>query len=70
MENVTLRIEGMHCQGCVSSVTRVLQSLDGVGEVQVSLEQSQAKVSFDAGKTSVATLRSAIEDAGYTASTM
>ena len=33
MKTITLNIEGMHCGGCVKSVTRVLTELDGVKQI-------------------------------------
>jgi copper chaperone len=65
METTTLKIGGMTCQGCVASVTRVLEAVNGVSDAQVSLEANEARVTYDAGKTSLAALSQAIEDAGY-----
>ena len=33
MQNVTLKIDGMTCGGCVKSVTRVLNELDVAADV-------------------------------------
>jgi copper chaperone len=65
METVTIPIEGMTCGGCVKSVTGVLQKIDGVKSVSVSLEKKQADVQYEESKTSLAALKQAIEDAGY-----
>ena len=65
MESVTIPIEGMTCSGCVGNVERVLKSIDGVQNVNVSLEPGQAIVEFVPGRVNPAHLRSAIEDAGY-----
>ena len=65
MEQITLDVKGMSCQGCVNSVTRVLKSTPGVQDVSVTLDPGRAQVSFDPARTSVERLRSAIEDAGY-----
>jgi copper chaperone len=65
MENVTLNVGGMTCQGCVASVTRVLQATPGVASARVDLAQGRAEVSFDPARTSVDALKGAIEDAGY-----
>ncbi len=68
MEIVTLKIGGMTCTGCVSSVTRVLKAVPGVSEVDVSLEDAQARVAFDPARAGRDALRSAVEDAGFDAS--
>jgi copper chaperone CopZ len=44
----------------------VLRSLDGVKEVEVSLDPGEAKVSFDPANTTLDQIRGAIADAGYT----
>ena len=67
MQNVTLKIDGMTCSGCVKSVTRVLSELDGVAQAEVSLENAQAVVSFDENKVQPAALVEAVEDAGFDA---
>ena len=67
METVTLKVGGMTCMGCVSSVTRVLQAVKGVSDVDVSLEKAQAKVQFDPAVADRAALRAAVEGAGFDA---
>ena len=66
MKNITLNIEGMHCGGCVKSVTRVLTELDGVQSADVQLE-GKANVTFDENRINVAQLIEVIEDAGFDA---
>jgi len=54
------------CQdGCVNSVTKTLKNVAGVQEANVDLEGAKATVTFDESKTNVASLKEAIEDAGY-----
>lgn len=65
METTTLKVNGMTCGGCVASVKRVLEGLDGVAGADVTLQPGQATVRHDAARTSAAQLKSAIEDAGY-----
>jgi copper chaperone len=67
MEHVVIKVGGMSCQGCVASVARVLQAVDGVAQVSVSLEKGEAEVKFDPGRTALPALRQAVEDAGYEA---
>ncbi len=65
MQEQTIKIEGMSCQGCVGSVERVLMALAGVEQVEVSLEQGQARVRFDPQQLSEAAVRAAIVSAGF-----
>jgi copper chaperone CopZ len=65
MDTVELKVEGMDCQGCVKSVTRMLSALPGVSDVDVSLEQGRARVTYDPARAGVADFKRAVERAGY-----
>lgn len=67
METHQLKIEGMHCDGCVRSVTRMLSAIPGVERVEVSLAENRADVSYDPARTGVAEFKRAIERAGFKA---
>lgn len=67
MKTIILTVEGMTCGGCVKSVTRVLEGLSGVSQVEVSLEKHNAEITFDESQVNVAQLIEAIEDAGFDA---
>ncbi len=67
MQTVELKVEGMDCQGCVKSVTRMLSGVPGVEKVDVSLEQALARVTYDPAKSGPAEFKRAIERAGYKA---
>jgi copper chaperone len=62
---VTIRVEGMSCGGCVRNVTGVLKALPGVIDAEVSLDSAQARVSYDPAAVSVEQMREAIEEAGF-----
>ena len=65
MQTERLKVSGMTCGGCVSSVTHALQAVNGVGDVKVSLSAGEAQVQFDEGLTSPEQLKSAVKGAGY-----
>lgn len=67
METVELKVEGMDCEGCVKSVTRMLSGVAGVAGVDVSLAEARARVTYDPAKSSPADFRRAVERAGYKA---
>ena len=67
MENTTIKIGGMSCQGCVKNITGVLTGLGGVASADVSLDAAEAKVAFDPQAVSRESLVAAIEDAGFDA---
>ncbi|MGD8742758.1 MAG: cation transporter [Granulosicoccaceae bacterium] len=64
MAEVTLKIEGMKCSGCVASVKQALEVIEGVDSVEVSLEQHMAKIS---GNADPGILAEAVTSAGYPA---
>ena len=67
METVELKVEGMDCEGCVKSVTRMLSGLPGVQKADVSLAQANAKVTYDPSQVDVGQMKKAVERAGYKA---
>lgn len=60
----TLKIEGMMCKNCVKHVHNALSKMDGVTDVEVSLENKNAIVTSDK-EISTADFSKVIEDAGY-----
>lgn len=65
METVTIKVKGMTCMGCVASVKRVLQAIDGVKAVEVSLQEAKATLQYDGALTGPDRFKSAVEEAGY-----
>lgn len=65
MQTERLKVTGMTCGGCTSSVTKALKAVAGVGDVSVSLAAGAATVQYDEHLTSPERLRSAVEAAGY-----
>ena len=62
----TVNISGMHCDNCVASVEKGINSLTGIESVAVSFYDSNAIVKFDASKTDLVAIKKAIEKRGYT----
>ncbi len=58
-------VRGMSCQKCVGRITEAVGALDGVEQVDVSLERQQARVAFDERRLASADIVAAIEAAGY-----
>ncbi len=65
MENAELKVDGMTCGGCVRSVTKAIAKVPGVADVNVSLEDRTAHVTFDPARVNRAAIRQAVIDAGY-----
>ena len=60
-------VEGMHCGGCVKSVTGAVSRVAGVRKVDVSLEKKAATVEYDAAATGPTAIVAAIQGAGFEA---
>lgn len=59
----TVRIEGMHCENCVKSVTKAINQLEGAS-AKVSLKEKKAVVSYDRPLDNEK-LKKAVENAGF-----
>jgi copper chaperone CopZ len=62
-----LAVEGMHCESCVLLIEEVLAERPGVSSSSVDLESALATVAYDPSRLGPDDLRSAIEEAGYSA---
>ncbi|HEX6560719.1 MAG TPA: heavy metal-associated domain-containing protein, partial [Nitrososphaera sp.] len=60
-----LKIGGMHCAGCVSSIQRRVSAVDGVSRVEVNLASEKAAVEFDPAKIGLPDIEKAVEEIGY-----
>lgn len=68
LKEVVWHIPDMECEGCVRSIHRALDDIDGVQQVAVDLLQKTVRVVFDSARVGEAQLRQAIEAAGFTPS--
>ena len=64
-ERMTYSVPGMHCGHCKAAVTDELSSVEGVDDVVVDLETKL--VTVNGSDLNDATLRAAIDEAGYEA---
>ena len=60
-------VDGMHCDGCVKSVTRAVRQMPGVKQVVVSLPDKRATVDYDGAAVNPAEIIGAIVGAGFLA---
>lgn len=68
MDTTTLKVDGMHCQGCARTVQHLIEQVRGVHGCSVSLESKQARVAYDPAHVSAETIADTVRDAGYTVS--
>ena len=67
MDNLTLKLRGMSCASCASSVEQAIKSVPGVIECSVNFGMEQATIKYDSKQTNLATIQSAVDAAGYEA---
>jgi copper chaperone len=65
MQMTIVRIKGMTCMGCVRSIKQILEEIPGVNSADVSLEENQVTIQYDAKKTNVNQFKEAIAGAGF-----
>jgi copper chaperone len=63
--NVKLRVKGMTCGGCATSVEKALKTTDGVQQVRVSYERGTAIVKYDDQKVTVEQLQDVVKNTGF-----
>jgi copper ion binding protein len=64
-KTATIPVYGMSCEHCVKAVVNALNALNGVKNVEVSLEGKSTKVVYDEELTGLSELESAIIEEGY-----
>lgn len=64
MERLLLKVEGMGCQHCVTTIEETLESLKGVQRVEVNLEKGEVLILGD-GPLNEEMIRDTIEENGY-----
>ena len=64
-QKVELKVLGMACGGCSAAVEKALRNLEGVASARVDLAKKTAYVDYDAEKTTLESLKKAVQAAGY-----
>lgn len=64
-KRMVIKIGGMHCAGCVSSIQGFVSELDGVKRVDVNLATEKASIEFDPLQVKLDTIEKAIREIGY-----
>ncbi len=67
MTEITLRVDGMDCGGCVKAVEKAVKSMPGVADAKADLQGASATVSFDPAITSAEEIARTITRAGFKA---
>ena len=65
MKSVILKVNGMSCQHCVSSIHDAVAQIVGVKEVKVDLKAKLVEVEYDQAFTNELLIVECIEDQGF-----
>lgn len=63
-QTTTYTVSGLHCSGCVASVSEEVQEIPGVQEVELVLETGALTITSDASVDEAA-VKAAVAEAGY-----
>ena len=67
LEKVNLKLGGMSCAACASSVEKAICGVSGVNECHVNFSAEQAVIEYDSHLTNIREIQDAVENAGYSA---
>ncbi len=65
-QRISMRIKGMHCAACVSTIEKALLQQEGVSKASVNLLEEKATIDFIPDQITRAELEAAISSTGYT----
>ena len=64
-ENINLKLRGMSCASCASSIEEAISNVPGVAECNVNFGAEQAAIKYNPRRTSIEEIQEAVEEAGY-----
>jgi P-type Cu+ transporter len=67
MQNQLLKLRGMSCAACASTIEDAIRAVPGVEACSVNFGAEQAAVTYDPHQTNLTHIQAAVDDAGYTA---
>ena len=65
MKSITLKVEGMHCDGCAQTIEALVGAEEGVKAIAVTYKTGEARILFDPARTSEVTLIALIKRPGF-----
>ena len=65
MNTVTFKIEGMHCDGCATTIQSLLERKAGVQKAVASFKEGEARILYNSEAVTEEQLVTAIENGGY-----
>ncbi|GAA6124155.1 heavy-metal-associated domain-containing protein [Bifidobacterium psychraerophilum] len=65
MHKAILKVNGMTCPSCLTTIQTALTKQNGVGEVNVLFNAGKVKAAFDENATDAQTLANVVSELGY-----
>jgi copper chaperone CopZ len=63
--NLTLKVSGMHCEGCSHSIEKSLSKVSNVRSVKADFDNAEVRLEFNQDKVELEKIRRAIRKAGF-----
>ncbi|MDJ0573502.1 MAG: heavy metal translocating P-type ATPase [Pleurocapsa sp. MO_192.B19] len=65
LEKINLKLRGMGCAACASSIESAISNVPGVAQCHVNFGAEQAAIEYNPRRTSIQEIQDAVEEAGY-----
>lgn len=65
MKKVKMKVNGIHCMGCVNKIKNSIGSLEINHTLDVNVESGEVKIDFDNNKASINDLKNKIQAVGF-----
>jgi len=63
--SLTVKVSGMHCEGCAHSIEKSLSKVNDIRNVKADFENASVKMEFNQDKVQLEKIRHAIRKAGF-----
>ncbi len=64
-QEIVLRIPGIHCAGCTTSIKRVLEATPGISAIDVDAKTKLASLTFDDSGVSLERIQESLKRIGF-----
>lgn len=64
--HTTLKVTGMHCEGCENKIQKMLPRIESVANVKADRNAESVEFEFNSSDSVLTAVKSKIDDLGYT----
>ena len=65
MKQELIKVEGMTCQHCVQTITKILKNISGLNSIDVSLDSKEVNVLYNENETNLQEITKKIVEVGF-----